>query len=353
MSKKHGSKQSNATKKIVSVILIVVLLAVLIVGVIMAAEYFDISFTKSKGLNSGSINIIVPEGSTGSDIGQLLKDNGLIKSKLVFSLRLKNSEYAGKLRSGSFVLAKGMTISEILEELATGGEQRSTMEITIPEGYSVEQIAARLESAGLFTAEEFLDEVNNGEFDYEILSSIPTDGSIKYRLQGFLFPSTYNVYTDSTPHEIIDKMLRQFIVEYDAISGESSRSPFEIVTIASLVEREAKLDDERPTIAGVIENRLSDGMKLQIDAAVQYVVSDGMYNVTRILYKDLEVESPYNVYLNYGLPAGPICNPGAKSIQAAMAPESHSYLFYHTDEAKGDGSHIFTETFADHQATMN
>ena len=136
-------------------------------------------------------------------------------------------------------------------------------------------------------------------------------------------------------------------------SVQRGRSVYETVTLASLVEREAKLDSERATIAGVIENRLADGMRLQIDAAVIYAISDGLYDVDRVLYRDLEVDSPYNVYRNYGLPVGPICSPGLSSLEAAMNPEEHSYMYYHTDEAKGDGSHIFTESFSEHKDTMN
>ncbi len=334
--------------KAVSIILVAVLLVGAIFGAMFLTEYLN---TESK--DGETVVVTVPEGAAGRAVADILKENGLIRFKSAFLLRLRGSAYAGKIRSGDFELHKGMCIDDIIAELATGGLRREEITITIPEGYSVEQIAARMEEYGLFTADEFLDEVNNGEFDYDFLSEIPQNDNIKYRLQGFLFPSTYNVFADATPHEVIDVLLGEFEKQYSAINERSSgRDIFEIVTIASLIEREAKLDSERPTIAGVIENRLADGMKLQIDAAVIYAISDGMYDVERVLYKDLEVESPYNVYLNYGLPVGPICNPGAKSLEAALNPESHDYLFYHTDETKKDGSHIFTKSFGEHSATM-
>ena len=124
----------------------------------------------------------------------------------------------------------------------------------------------------------------------------------------------------------------------------------EAINRAALIEREAKLDSERTMISGVIDNRLKIGMLLQIDASVVYVISDGLYDVDRVLYKHLEVDSPYNTYKYTGLPAGPICNAGIKSIEAAMTPKEHKYLYYHTDTEKNDGSHIFSETFAQHKS---
>ncbi|MGN1098679.1 MAG: endolytic transglycosylase MltG [Clostridia bacterium] len=334
--------------KAVRIIAVILLLVIAATGSLFLTEYLHTESSEGE-----SVTVVIPDGAAGKTVAGILKDSGLIRFKSAFVLRLRSSQYAGKLRSGTFEIHKGMCIDDIIKELSTGGKQRESVDFTIPEGFSVEQIAQRLESIGLFSAEEFLYEVNNGEFDYDILSSVPRD-NVNYRLQGFLFPSTYSVYANATPHEVIDIMLREFISRYEAIGGGTNeRSLFEIVTIASLVEREAKLDSERPTIAGVIENRLGENMRLQIDAAVVYAISDGLYNVDRVLYKDLEVNSPYNVYKNYGLPAGPICNPGEKSLEAAMNPESHEYLFYHTDETRQDGSHIFTKTFDEHTSTMN
>ena len=335
-------------KKILILVIVAIMLAVAVAGSLFLTEYLD---TESE--SGAPVTVKIAQGSSGKDMAEILKDAGLIRFKSAFLLRLRSSEYAGRLRSGTFELHKGMCIDDMIKALASGGEQRETVEFTIPEGFSVEQTAARLENLGLFTAEEFLNEVNNGEFDYEFLSTIPHNNNINYRLQGFLFPSTYSVYADATPHDVIDVMLREFGKRYEGLANNSSRSLYEIVTIASMVEREARLDSERATIAGVIENRLAINMMLQIDATVIYAMSGGMYDVERVLYRDLETVSPYNVYMNYGLPVGPICNPGEKSLEAAMNPESHEYLYYHTDEVKKDGSHIFTTNYGDHTATMN
>ena len=334
--------------KVLRVIIVAALLAAAAFGSLFLTEYLD---TKSE--DGEAVVIEVPQGAAGKTVAKLLKENGLIRFEQTFLLRLRGSEYAGKLRTGAFELHKGMCIDDMIEELATGGSVADTVNITIPEGSSIEQMALRMEEYGLFSAEEFLDEADNGSFNYPFLDEIPDDSGIKHRLQGFLFPSTYNVYADATAHDVIDIMLREFEKQYASLGGKSGRSVYETVTLASLVEREAKLDSERATIAGVIENRLADGLRLQIDAAVIYAISDGLYDVDRVLYRDLEVDSPYNVYRNYGLPVGPICSPGLSSLEAAMNPEEHSYMYYHTDEAKGDGSHIFTESFSEHKDTMN
>lgn len=332
--------------KAVSIILVIVLLVAAVAGSLFLTEYLDTSSEDGE-----AVTVVIPEGAAGKTIARVLRENGLIRFDQTFLLKLRGSEYAGRLHSGTFELHKGMCIDDLISALAVGGDARETVTVTVPEGFSVEQLALRLEENGLFSAEDFLDEVNNGDFDFDFLGEIPDNSDIKYRLQGFLFPSTYNFYADSTPRDVINVLLGEFEKQYSSITEKTAdHDLFEIVTIASLIERESKLDSERAKIAGVIENRLEDGMRLQIDAAVVYAISDGLYDVDRVLYKDLEVDSPYNVYKNYGLPVGPICNPGLKSIEAAMNPEKHDYLYYRTDDLAGDGSHIFTKTFDEHLA---
>ena len=150
----------------------------------------------------------------------------------------------------------------------------------------------------------------------------------------------------------MDKRLLEFKNKYLSLS-KNFDNVFEIITKASIIEKEAKLDSERPIVAGVINNRLKIGMPLQIDACVVYAVTNGMYNLDRVLNSHLKSTSLYNTYKHTGLTPGPICNPGLTSIEAALKPKKHKYLYYHTDETKKDGSHIFTETFENHVNTMN
>jgi len=244
--------------------------------------------------------------------------------------------YNGKLKYGTFTLNTGINKNELIEALLIPGKDNNYIKVSIPEGYSVEQIGAKLEELSLCTKEDFLNAVNNETFDYKFLKNIPNN--VEYKLQGFLFPKTYSIKKGSSPKEIINIMLEQFDKEfkqeYYTKAKELNKSIYELITIASIIEREAKLDEERSTISGVIYNRLDANKKLEIDATVQYSITNGMYNVNKIYYKDLETNSEYNTYKYAGLPVGPICNPGISSINASLNPESHSYLYYVVEDEK-------------------
>lgn len=308
-------------------------------------EYKDIVVSQ----DNSEVIIEIPKGMPTKEIGVLLKDNGCIKSEYTFYLRVRDSEYATKLNYGTFTLRKNMSLTEIIEILANNYYLEETVKITFPEGYSIEQMAVLLEEKQIVRQEEFLSALSE-EYDYEFIKYIP-DGEYKYKLQGFLFPSTYEFKKSVTAKEIVDKMLETFEKKYSELSSDYS-NVFEIVTRASVIEKEAKLDNERFIISGVISNRIEKDMLLQIDACVLYPLTDGLYNKSRLLYADLEVDSLYNTYKYKGLPVGAICNPGIVSIEAALNPEVHEWFYYHTDEVKKDGSHIFTKTYEEHVKTM-
>ncbi|WP_231705755.1 endolytic transglycosylase MltG, partial [Effusibacillus lacus] len=192
-----------------------------------------------------------------------------------------------------------------------------------------------------------------GTFDYEFVRQIPKKPGMRYRLEGYLFPETYEIKQGATEHEIIDRMLKQF----DKVVSPDLREKFkanglslhDAVTMASLIEREARVAKERPTISGVIHNRLQQKppMLLQIDATIQYVVGQK----PELLYKDLEVESPYNTYKYEGLPPGPIASPGLDSLKAAASPEKHE-LFYYVTKKDGTGEHYFAKTLEEHNRNI-
>lgn len=335
------------TRKFLTVVLI-------IAAVFVAVRVFPLykEYSGASVYTGQQIEFDVKEGETVSTVASKLEQMNIIKSKYSFILRHKHSpKNYTDVKFGTYVIKHGMNLDDIIYTLTATGGKSDAVQVLIPEGFSAEMIGQRLENNGLCTKADFLDSIENDTFDYEFINHIP-DGDYTYKLEGFLFPSTYELSKDMTPHMIADAMLSAFETAYTDKFSSYDRL-FEIMTVASIVEREAVLDSERATIAGVIGNRISKDMLLQVDATVVYAKSGGEYDINTVTYDDLEVDSKYNTYKYKGLTPGPICNPGIKSILAAAKPESHPYLFYHTDEAKKDGSHIFTETFDDHVATMN
>ncbi len=337
----------NKRKNKMPIVIVAICLAVvLIIGMPYIKEL--VSTTSVKG---NMITVEIPMGASTEEIGNILKDEGLIKSVLIFKVRAKLSDNGSRMNYGSFNLNDGMCIPDIIDALAGTYATKETVMFTVPEGFSVQQIALRAESLGICSKDEFLKALND-KYDYDFINKIPVREGVHYRLQGFLYPETYEFYLDATAHEVIDKMLSQFEKETKDIDIPEEMTLYEVVTMASLLEREALLDREMPTIAGVINNRLEKGMRLQIDASVQYAVSNGEYNINRVTYDDLEINSPYNTYKNTGLPVGPISNVSVMGIEAAINPQEHDYLYYHTDTQKNDGSHIFTKTYDEHLSTQ-
>lgn len=320
-----------------------------VIAVLAAAAIVSLNALISS-FDRGTVTVAISEGTSSSEIATILKKEGVINSRLWFMLRLATSEYSGKLQYGTFKIDKNDSINEILEILATKGAKKNTVTLTVPEGYSVEKIKAKVTELGICTDNEF-EAALKKDYDYSFLSAVPHSKDIKYRLQGFLYPSTYEFYSDASAETVIDTMLGEFEKQTKALNISNKRM-YETITKASMVEREAKISSERPIIAGVFENRLKGDMLMQIDATVVYAISDGMYDVERVYYKDLETDSKYNTYKYKGLPIGPICCPGIASIKAALNPAKHNYLYYHTDTSKNDGSHIFTETYEQHTGTQ-
>lgn len=301
------------------------------------------------------ITFEIKKGEGTKEIASHLKEKGLIKNKLAFYLKVKSTGAAGKLKYGSFVIPKGSSLTTVIQKLTNGGARREGNWFTVPEGFTIEKIGAKLEQEGICSKEDFLAAVEK-EYDYWFLESIPEDAPVTYRLQGFLFPDTYELGNQVTPEDIVRTMLDQFGVKYtkdmDAKAKKMGKTTFEIVTEASIIERETDVDEERPMIAGVIENRLKTGMPLQMCPTVLYPLTNGMYDVTTVTYEDTKYDSLYNTYQNKGLPPGPIANPGLPCLEAALNPASHNYFFYHSNEEKQDGSHIFTETYGEHMKTQ-
>ena len=330
-------------------ILLVFFILILILGAFFTPYVLEFSDVVVSNDNS-EVVIEIPKGMSSKEIGALLREKECIKSEYTFYLKLRYSEYLGKLNYGEFKLRKNMSLTEIIETLGKNHYIEETVKITFPEGYSIEQMANLLEEKQIVNKEEFINALSE-EYDYDFIKYIP-DGEYKYKLQGFLFPATYEFKKSVTGYEVVNEMLKTFEKRYSKLTDDYSNI-FEIITRASVIEKEAKLDTERFIISGVISNRIEKDMLLQVDACVVYGVTDGLYNKGSLSYKDLEIDSLYNTYKYKGLPVGAICNPGIVSIEAALNPEENEWLYYHTDEVKKDGSHIFTKSYEEHVATMN
>lgn len=294
------------------------------------------------------VTITIAEGSGTGTISTQLYEAGLTRHKRAFRIYAQNAGIADKLRPGEYSFSGTVTLEDIGLALTSGrGSTADEIKITIPEGLKVQEIAEIFVEAGLTDYESFMEYAQNGDFPYDYL---PAAGS-ENRLEGFLSPNTYMFATDWGADEIIDLLLAQFDKVwfdggYDELAAERNMTVLEVITVASMIEKEAVVDAERPIIASVIYNRLAIDMRLQIDATIQFLFDE--YK-DPLLYSDLEIDSPYNTYKNAGLPPGPIASPGEASIQAALNPASTDYYYYRA-KADGSGEHWFSRTLEEHNS---
>lgn len=296
-------------------------------------------------------NVTIPSGSSVREIGRLLEEQALIRNADMFSYYVKYKGVAPQLKAGEYQFTTGQTIDTMLVAMAEGSTVVNAQRFTIPEGWNVEQIADHLAKEGIVEKAAFLKEVNEGNFpDFPFVAAIPKSADRKYRLEGYLFPETYEVKKDASANEVISRMLAQFQKEWkpewtDELK-KSNLTQDEAVNLASIVEREVTVDKERPLVAGVYFNRIKDKWPLQADATVQFILGKQR---DRLTYDDLKVKSPYNTYINPGLPPGPIANPGRLSLEAVVNPAKHDFFFYVTKK-DGTSEHYFSKTLQEHNA---
>ncbi|NLB18586.1 MAG: endolytic transglycosylase MltG [Syntrophomonadaceae bacterium] len=295
--------------------------------------------------DSTMIEVMVTSNSNTSRIASQLAQKGLINSSDVFTWYCRIKGYDSQLQAGAYQFSKSQSIPEMVRALVEGRVKSKT--ITIPEGYDLRQIGELFVAQGICSSEEWKAAIVK-DYDYKFLRDIPRRDN---RLEGFLFPDTYQIRDEASPEELIEMMLTQFSKLWDdRFSAEAEKSgltTYRVITLASMVEKEGRHDEERARIAGVIFNRLQIGMPLQIDATVLYSLGT---HKDQVLLTDLEVDSPYNTYRNTGVPPGPIASPGASSIQAVLQPEKHDYYYYVTSEG---GYHTFSRTFEEHLRAKN
>jgi len=318
----------------------------LLIGVFFVKSIYDESLGPMDKNNPSDVVVLIPPSTTTDGIANILYEKGLIRHPLIFKYEVRKRNVDSRLKAGEYNLSTGMDLDTIIGNLTRGVRDTNTVRFTIPEGYELVQMAEKLESEGLVDKERFLELTSrkeNFQDKYEFLRLLDDNQS----LEGFLFPSTYEIYVGSTEEEIIEKMLDGFQRVYDRIIKDSLKeldfTLNEIITLASIVEREGKVDSERPLISAVFHNRLKKGMMLQSCATVQYILGERKEVLTN---EDTSIPSPYNTYINEGLPPGPIAAPGEASIIAALTPADVDYLFFVlTGE---DGTHTFSTTYEEH-----
>jgi len=298
------------------------------------------------------VDVTIRPGVSARDVADTLRARGVIDSKLDFLFLVWLNRNGDRIRAGRYRLAADSKEGHVLRILTRDVPAR--LMVTIPEGYTMPQVAATLEQYDVCTAADFIAACA----DTALLRNL---GIPIASAEGYLFPETYDIGTDDPPREIVRRLIRQCLtVLADLQSGDTTRARQKstwdtiqndgrfghvpVVTLASIVEKEAQVPEEFPRIAGVFLNRLQRRLPLQSCATVEYILKD---RKPRLSVEDTRIPSPYNTYLHAGLPPGPICNPGRRALAAVLNPERSDYLFF---VARGDGSHIFSRTPAEHAA---
>ena len=300
-----------------------------------------------------TVTVTISSEDSFGDVADMLKENGLIEYKSLFNLFATFTGSKDEVVPGTFTLNTNMDYRALLTGMSANSSSKATISVTIPEGYTIDQIFSLLEERNVASVEDLQDMAANHDYAFSFLQDIELGDY--HRLEGYLFPDTYEFTTPENPLYVINKMLVQFDAKVtDEMRQEilnSGRSIHEVLTVASMIEKETDGSD-RETIASVIYNRLNNPGAgttghLNIDATIQYVLPEGEIVSEEDYYT---VESPYNTYLNKGLPPGPIANPGLESIMAALNPESTNYYYYALGD---DGVHHFFTSYSEHQAFLN
>lgn len=301
-----------------------------------------------EGEFSGEVVFEILPGDTLRGVTRRLEEHGLVADARVLEVYARFSDYAQRLQAGRYTLDRRTTPIAMLEKIVAGDAVFDELTVTIPEGWSLDDIETAFEEMGLFERERFQEAVVMSDAyrgDYSLLSPL-LDDTI---LDGYLFPDTYRIFPASTPETIVRRMLDNFhrrvtpeLLEEIARQG---RTLHEVLTLASIVQHESASDEEMPAVAGVFWNRLQIGMRLESDATVNYVLGTSKLQPT---FADTEVDHPYNTYENFGLPPGPIGNPGLPAIAAAVSPAEHEYLFF---LHKPTREIVLSRTFAEHLAS--
>lgn len=315
---------------------------VLLLVLVLGSLWWTLN-TKAVSNSTARTYFELKPGMSAQEVALKLEEQGLIRNATAFRYLSKLENVDSKLAAGEYCFSPSMSPNEIIQAFLKGPAP-DVVKITIPEGYTIEQIIAELAANNLGEEKKLYEAMESfTSADYDFLADV---GQGENRLEGFLFPDTYFFDRKEGSRSIIDRFLNRFAQEVTAeVKSELSKremTVYEWVTKASIVEREARKAEEREIIAGVFENRLRMDMPLQSCATVQYILGEAKPVLSTA---DTEIDSPYNTYQNLGLPPGPIANPGHASLEAALYPADTDYLYF---SAKPDGSHAFAVTYDEH-----
>lgn len=318
--------------------LIMMILSLILVGC------GEIDYTAVDSNDTSEHVIEVPKGASTKKIAEILLDEGLIRNSNHFKAAVKEKGFDGKLQAGTYAFNKSMDLNVIVALLKEGKIYVNSEKLVIPEGYELYKIREKILELSWIDQEKLDKALYSSSYDYRFLTGEVGD---KY-LEGFLFPATYNIEVGTSEEDVVKMMLEKFNLvfkdEYYSRMDNLGLNIEELMAMASIIEREIMVDDERKVAAGVFYNRINRKMKLQSCATVQYLLKERKANLST---NDLKIDSLYNTYKYAGLPPGPIASPGEKSIIAALYPAESNYLYF-VKSAKNDGSHVFSRTLAEH-----
>ena len=312
--------------------------------ILLAVGYVYIQIGPYNKNSEKDILVEIPNGATLTKVSSILEENKLIKNKVLFKVVSKFKEDNNGVKAGKYLLSQKYSNSEILDILISGKTYNDGIKVTIPEGSTYKEVIKYLTNKKIGKVEVYEELINNPKEFYDKYKFL--DEKDITTLEGFLYPDTYYFEKDMSEKDVISAMLKRFSEVYTPELKEKQKKMGltlqQVINMASIIEKEAVKDVDRPKIAGVFYNRLEIGMPLQSDATIQYIFDERKHIVS---YSDLKIDSPYNSYLNKGLPPTPIANPGIKSIEAALEPEDNDYLYF---VATVDGGNNNSKTYDEH-----
>jgi UPF0755 protein len=348
--------EKHQEAKLVRRIVFIVILVIFILlgsGVTFGYQYIKSALQPLDPTNKEPIEVSIPIGSSSRKIAAILEENKVIKDDKVFRYFVKFKNESGFM-AGDYKLNQAMTFQEIIESLKSGKIlQEAVFSLTIPEGKQLLEITKIVAEKTGYTQEELMTKLNDKTYIEELMAKYPSliteevfQEGIRYPLEGYLFPATYSFYKEKpTIEEIVETMLdktEDVLLAYHDGLVEKEMTIHQLLTFSSLIEEEATEKTHRESISSVFYNRLDANMPLQTDPTVLYALGE---HKDRVLYKDLEIDSPYNTYVIQGLPIGPIANAGEMSIKAALSPEETDFLYF---LATKEGDVLFSKTLAEH-----